>query len=67
MALPDGEAAERSYDAVLMRRLIGYIRPYRVTALAALLLLLGTAGLTLVGPLLTQRALYARSPGTIGR
>ncbi len=71
MSLPDGEAAERSYDAVLMRRLIGYIRPYRGTALVALVLLLGTAGLTLVGPLLTQRALDVAVPagdvGMLGR
>ena len=71
MAPPDGEAAERSYDAALMRRLLGFIRPYRVTALIALVLLLATAGLTLVGPLLTQRALDvavpARDVGMLGR
>ena len=71
MPLPDGEAAERSYDAALMRRLLGFIRPYRVTALIALVLLLATAALTLVGPVLTQRALDvavpARDIGMLGR
>jgi ATP-binding cassette, subfamily B, multidrug efflux pump len=64
------EALDRSYDARLLRRLLIYLRPYRgLTALAVLLLLAG-AGLALVGPALTQRALDvaipARDTGLLG-
>jgi ATP-binding cassette, subfamily B, multidrug efflux pump len=56
------EALERGYDTTLLRRLLVYLRPYGgLTALAVLLLLLG-AGLALVGPLLTQRALDVAIP-----
>ncbi len=64
------EALDKSYDARLLRRLLVYLRPYRgLTALAVLLLLAG-AGLALVGPVLTQRALDvaipARDTGLLG-
>ncbi|MBK7716759.1 MAG: ABC transporter ATP-binding protein [Gemmatimonadetes bacterium] len=59
---PHAEPDERRYDAALMRRLLQYIAPYRWLALLAVLLLLATAGLTLVGPLLTQRALDVAVP-----
>ncbi len=59
---PHAEPDERRYDAALMRRLLRYIAPYRWLALLAVLLLLATAGLTLVGPLLTQRALDLAVP-----
>jgi ATP-binding cassette, subfamily B, multidrug efflux pump len=64
------EALDKSYDARLLRRLLLYLRPYRgLTALAVLLLLAG-AGLALVGPVLTQRALDvaipARDTGLLG-
>lgn len=64
MAAPDphAEPDERRYDAALMRRLLAYIAPYRWLAALAVLLLLGTAGLTLVGPWLTQRALDVAVP-----
>lgn len=64
MATPDprDEPDEKSYDAALMRRLLGYLRRYRPLAALALFLLLGTAGLTLVGPALTQRALDVAVP-----
>ena len=56
------EALEQKYDAALLRRLLTYLRPYRgLTALAVLLLLCG-AGLALVGPALTQRALDVAIP-----
>jgi ATP-binding cassette subfamily B multidrug efflux pump len=52
----------RGYDAALLRRLLGFLAPYRwLTALALVLLLTG-AGLALVGPLLTQRALDVAIP-----
>lgn len=56
------EADEKGYDAELMRRLLHYVRPYRGTAAFALLLLLASAGLTLVGPALTQRVLDVAVP-----
>lgn len=64
------EALDKNYDARLLRRLLVYLHPYRgLTALAVLLLLAG-AGLALVGPLLTQRALDvaipARDTGLLG-
>jgi ATP-binding cassette subfamily B protein len=56
------DALEQSYDSALLRRLLKYLRPYRgLTALAVLLLLAG-AGLALVGPALTQRALDVAIP-----
>jgi ATP-binding cassette subfamily B protein len=57
------EALDKRYDARLLRRLLAYLRPYRgLTALAVVLLLAG-AGLALVGPILTQRALDVAIPG----
>ncbi|MBA2459053.1 MAG: ABC transporter ATP-binding protein [Gemmatimonadales bacterium] len=56
------EPAQQGYDAALMRRLLGYLRPYRWHTAAALLLLVGQSGLALVGPLLTQRALDVAIP-----
>lgn len=61
MATPD-EPDEKSYDAALMRRLLRYLRPYGWLAALAMFLLLGAAGLTLVGPALTQRALDVAVP-----
>src|SRR6188508_2541764 len=56
------EVLDRGYDAALLRRLLIYLRPYRgLTGLAVLLLLAG-AGLALVGPALTQRALDIAIP-----
>jgi ATP-binding cassette subfamily B protein len=59
---PHLEPDEQHYDAELMRRLLAYLRPYRWLAGLAVLLLLGTAALTLVGPGLTQRALDVAVP-----
>ena len=56
------EVLDKSYDARLLRRLLAYLRPYRGLALLAVLLLLGGAGLALVGPVLTQRALDVAIP-----
>ena len=56
------EAIDRGYDAALLSRLLVYIRPYRGLTLIAVLLLLAGAGLALVGPALTQRALDVAIP-----
>jgi ATP-binding cassette subfamily B multidrug efflux pump len=60
-AAPD-EPLDRGYDAGLLRRLLVYLRPYPLPVGGAVLLLLGGAGLTLVGPALTQRALDVAIP-----
>lgn len=57
------EPLERSYDAALFRRLLRYLRPYWGSAVLAVVLLLATAGLSLVGPALTQQALDVAVPG----
>jgi ATP-binding cassette subfamily B protein len=59
------EVLGKAYDARLMRRLLGYVRPYRGMALGALALILVSALLQLTGPLLTAVAidLFIRPPG----
>ena len=56
------EPLNRGYDAGLLKRLLVYLRPYRAPVLSAVVLLLGGAALTLVGPALTQRALDVAIP-----
>ncbi|HSJ24214.1 MAG TPA: ABC transporter ATP-binding protein [Longimicrobiales bacterium] len=56
-ATPEEEALGKAYDGRLMRRLLGYLRPYRWRVAAAVLLLLAGAALELAGPLLTRAAL----------
>jgi ATP-binding cassette subfamily B protein len=50
------------YDSALLRRLLHYLRPYRWQAALALLCLMASAGLALVNPLLTERALDVAVP-----
>ncbi len=45
------------YDRRLMRRLLGYVAPYRLMAASALMLILASSALQLVGPLATAIAL----------
>lgn len=56
------EPLGQAYDARLLRRLLGYLRPHVKLALGALVLLLVSAGLALVGPRLTQYALDVAIP-----
>jgi ATP-binding cassette, subfamily B, multidrug efflux pump len=56
------EALDGNYDARLLQRLLIYLRPYRGLTVLAVLLLLAGAGLALVGPVLTQRALDVAIP-----
>jgi ATP-binding cassette, subfamily B, multidrug efflux pump len=53
----DEEVLGKAYDARLMRRLLGYVRPYRGMAIGALALILFSSVLQLAGPLLTAVAL----------
>jgi ATP-binding cassette, subfamily B, multidrug efflux pump len=56
------EALGKAYDARLMQRLLGYLRPYRSRVGLAIALLLAGAALELVGPLLTRVALDRAIP-----
>jgi len=70
---PDGPIAEeealgRAYDARLMRRLLGYLRPYRGPVVVAVAMLILASGLALVGPWLTKEAIDGAIPaGDLGR
>jgi len=50
----DEEVLGKAYDGRLMRRLLGYLRPYTAWALAALLAIIVHSGLQLVQPWLTK-------------
>ncbi|HEX5725944.1 MAG TPA: ABC transporter ATP-binding protein [Longimicrobiaceae bacterium] len=67
---PEEELHDKPYDYRLMRRLLGYLRPYRLRVAAAVLLLFGGAALELVGPWLTHlaldRAIPQRDLGMLG-
>ena len=63
------EEPDRGYDPALLRRLLRYLRPYGWPVAGAILLLLLSAGLALVGPELTRRvidrAIPARDTGML--
>ena len=63
------EQPDRGYDPALLRRLLRYLRPYGWPVAGAILLLLLSAGLALVGPELTRRvidrAIPARDTGLL--
>ena len=67
----DDDAVGKAYDARLVRRLLQYVRPYRVLVMAALGLILVEAAMQLVGPLLTRwvidRAFPAHDAGLVLR
>ena len=56
-SLHEEEILGKAYDARLMRRLLGYVVPYRWTAVAAIVLIVLSSLLQLVGPLATAVAL----------
>lgn len=51
---PEDEAVGKAYDARLVRRLLLYVRPYRLLVVAALVLIAIESGMQLVGPMLTR-------------
>src|SRR5688572_3016627 len=55
--MQDEEILGKAYDARLMRRLIGYLRPYRKQVLLAFVLLVCGAALETIPPLLTMLAI----------
>jgi len=50
------EVLGKAYDSRLMRRLVGYMRPYRLRIAISLVFLLVQSGLQVLGPLLTRTA-----------
>ncbi|MGN6393428.1 MAG: ABC transporter ATP-binding protein [Gemmatimonadales bacterium] len=58
----DSDAGGRGYDAALLRRLLGYLRPYRGLTAVAVTLLLSQSILALIGPRLTEHALDVAVP-----
>lgn len=56
------ELPGKAYDAVLLRRLIRYLRPYGWYTAGAIVLLLLSASLALVGPELTRRTIDIAIP-----
>ncbi|MEM7481376.1 MAG: ABC transporter ATP-binding protein [Acidobacteriota bacterium] len=62
------EVLGKAYDGRLMRRLLGYVRPYRGMAAGAVALIILSSFLQLVGPLATAVAidLYIRPPDPNG-
>jgi ATP-binding cassette subfamily B multidrug efflux pump len=55
--LHDDEVLGKAYDARLMRRLLTYLRPYRLQVILSILLLLVVTVLELSGPILVQIAI----------
>ena len=51
------EILGKSYDIVLMRRLLGYLRPYRLQVAISFAAILGTSALQLAQPYLTMIAI----------
>lgn len=58
----DDEILGKAYDARLMRRLLGYLRPYWRAVIVALAAILGGAVLQLVPPYLTQQVIDVAIP-----
>ena len=65
------EALGKAYDARLMRRLLTYLRPYRLHVVSAILVLMLASAMEIVGPWLTQqaidRAIPAQDVGLLGK
>ncbi|WP_291987827.1 ABC transporter ATP-binding protein [Luteitalea sp.] len=57
MSTPDDEILGKAYDARLMRRLIGYLRPYKLRACLALVAIVAGVGFQLAQPILVKRAI----------
>jgi len=55
--LHEDEALGKAYDHRLMKRLLKYLRPYRLQVAAAIVVLLVSSGLQLVGPYLVKLAI----------
>jgi len=56
------ESLGKAYDARLMRRLLGYLKPHKWLVVVAVLILAGASALEIVGPWLTKVALDRAIP-----
>jgi ATP-binding cassette subfamily B multidrug efflux pump len=56
------EALGKAYDGRLMRRLLEYLRPYRLHVALAVAMIIAASGLALVGPWLTKIAIDRAIP-----
>ncbi|MBV8881488.1 MAG: hypothetical protein JO332_16095, partial [Planctomycetaceae bacterium] len=54
---PDDEAQGRDYDPHLMRRFLGYVRPYKGMLALAFLLMAARIGCELAGPIIFWKAM----------
>ena len=64
----DDDVIGKAYDSRLMRRLLGYLRPYWRTVVVALLAIVTHSVLQLAPPYLTKLVIDTTSrPGTLGR
>jgi ATP-binding cassette, subfamily B, multidrug efflux pump len=61
------EALGKAYDVRLMRRLLGYLRPYRWPVALALVILLLGSGIAIVGPWITQLVIDEAIPNRDAR
>jgi ATP-binding cassette, subfamily B, multidrug efflux pump len=64
----EDDAIDRSYDGQLLRRLLRYLKPYKGSVAAALVLIVAMAGLDLAPPYLTKIAIdhYIETKDTAG-
>ena len=53
---PDDDVVGKAYDSRLMRRLLTYLRPYKLQAAISLVAILLKAGADVLGPYLTKVA-----------
>lgn len=51
---PDDSVIGQAYDARLMKRLLSYLKPYRIAVVWAVVLLLAATGVELAGPLVVK-------------
>lgn len=63
--IDDDDVIGKVYDSRIVRRLMGYLRPYLLHLLAAVLLLFGTAAMDILGPLIVRHAIDHQL--TVGR
>jgi ATP-binding cassette, subfamily B, multidrug efflux pump len=64
----EDDPVDKSYDRTLLRRLLRYLRPYKLPVLVSFLLIVAMAALDLVGPYLTKIAIdrYIRQGNASG-
>jgi ATP-binding cassette, subfamily B, multidrug efflux pump len=61
-AVHEDEVLGKAYDARLMKRLMGYLKPHRTAVILATIVLLVVSALELVGPWLTKIAIDSSIP-----